>query len=130
MQQQSLTQKVPRRKSETPKPVTVQIESNLRHLQLGFPGCGDVTDKGLAALAKGLPASLSGLRLELSSCLRITDAGVKPLAKKIRELPKKPEITCNLESTSVGNGRQCFRSMFDVEMWQMGGDMEKNFRSA
>jgi hypothetical protein len=104
----------------------IAVESCLHLLQLGLPGCGDLTNSGLASLVNGLPASLTVLKLELSSNLNLTDAGIVPLAKKLRGLPKKPDLMCNFESTSVGDGRVSFRSLFDVEVWQMGQTLKES----
>merc|ERR1719379_1423801 len=71
---------------------TEEIERpiSLHYLQIGFPGCSDVTDAGLSSLSKVLPKSLSTLRLELSACISISDEGIKPLAKRLDCLHDRP----------------------------------------
>lgn len=118
--QQRKSQQGASKRDSVEAPITIERESSLRLLQLGFPGCGDLTDAGVTALANALPASLSVVRLELSSCLRITDHGIKPLVKKLQQLPDRPQLMCNLENTGASDGQLCFRSLFDVEVWQMG----------
>ncbi|CAE8630984.1 unnamed protein product [Polarella glacialis] len=60
-----------------------KLRIGLQQLQLDFADCKKINDSGVAALADKLPISLHQLKLNFSRCWQISDAGVAALANKL-----------------------------------------------
>eukprot|EP00403_Amphidinium_massartii_P027188 CAMPEP_0178393528 /NCGR_PEP_ID=MMETSP0689_2-20121128/12234_1 /TAXON_ID=160604 /ORGANISM="Amphidinium massartii, Strain CS-259" /LENGTH=1291 /DNA_ID=CAMNT_0020014123 /DNA_START=77 /DNA_END=3949 /DNA_ORIENTATION=- len=73
----------------------------LSHLELEFFGCAELSDAGVAALAKTIPTALKEVRLDFRRCLELGDAAVRALLDTLYKDTQLEALNLGFQQTAA-----------------------------